>query len=77
MLYTRKHFKATGARTLEEYSLLSEGSAPIPNPYSDFYDAEKAKKAFEGYELVEIFSTHRGKFGWYIFRRETNANAKK
>lgn len=69
MLYSRKHFEATGARTLEEYAMLSEGVAPIPNPYSDFYDVEKAKKVFGGFKLIETFTTHKGKFGWYVFRK--------
>ena len=69
MLYTKKHFKATGAKTIEEYALLSEGAAPVSNPYSDYYDLEKAEKLFEGFKLVETFETHKGKFGWYVWKK--------
>ena len=69
MLYTPKHFKATGARNIKEYAILSEGFAPIQNPYSDFYDLAKAKELFGGFELLETFTTHQGKFGWYVWRK--------
>jgi len=70
MLYTPKHFKATKARNIEEYARLSEAFAPIQNPYSDYYDLAKAKRLFEGFELLETFTTHQEKFGWYVWRKK-------
>jgi len=69
MLYTPTHFKTTKAKNLEEYAKLSEGAAPVENPYSDFYDEEKSKKLFEDFHLLETFTTHKGKFGWYVWRK--------
>ena len=70
MLYTRKPFKETEARTLQEFAILSESVAPIVNPYSDFYNVERAKGIFEGFELLETFQTYKGYYGWYVFRRK-------
>jgi len=65
MLYTQKHFKATGAKTLREYAMLSEGDPR--NPYSDYYDTDKARRLFSGFDLLEVFQTYGKKFGWYVF----------
>jgi len=70
MLYTPKHFKATRARNLEAYARKSEGLAPIENPYSDYYDEKKARDLFIGFALLDKWTTHKGKFGWYVFGRE-------
>jgi len=40
MLYTQKPFEETEARTIQEFAILSESTAPIVNPYSDFYNVE-------------------------------------
>jgi len=74
MLYTPEHFKSRRARNLREYTFLSEGRLPksaksIFNPYSDFYDKTKAEKLFEGFKLLDHFTTHGKKFGWYIWRK--------
>lgn len=71
MLYTPEHFKSRQARNLREYAFLSEGRLPksagtVFNPYSDFYDEAKARKLFEGFELLDHFTTHQKKFGWYV-----------
>lgn len=69
MLYTPAHFKATGARSLEEYAILSEGAAPVLNPHTDYYTKERAEFLFEGFILQDYWKTNKGKFGWYVFRR--------
>uniref|UniRef100_A0A6H1ZYA8 Putative methyltransferase n=1 Tax=viral metagenome TaxID=1070528 RepID=A0A6H1ZYA8_9ZZZZ len=69
MLYTPAHFRATGAKTLSKYASRSEGLAPIQNPFSDYYTKEKAIKLFTSdFELLDYWTTHQGKFGWYVFR---------
>jgi len=81
MLYTPEHFKSRHARNLREYAFLSEGKLPrsaetLANPYSDFYDEAKAKKLFEGFEVLDHFTTHQKKFGWYALTpsaRETGS----
>lgn len=70
MLYTPKHFKSRHVKTIEEYALVSEGAAPLPNPYTDYYTLEKAKKLFKGYRLLDVFTTNNGKFGWYVWKKE-------
>jgi FkbM family methyltransferase len=69
MLYTPKHFESMRVETIEEYALVSEGSAPLLNPYTDYYTLDKAKKLFEDYTLLETFTTNNGKFGWYVWRK--------
>jgi len=69
MLYTPKHFKSTRAKTLEEYARLSEARSRMKNPYSDYYDLGKAKKLFEDFSLIDHWTTHNGKFGWYVFKK--------
>jgi len=76
MLYTPEHFKSRYARNLHEYAFLSEGRLPqstksVFNPYSDFYDEAKARQLFEGFRLLDHFTTHQKKFGWYVFTPET------
>jgi 2-polyprenyl-3-methyl-5-hydroxy-6-metoxy-1,4-benzoquinol methylase len=71
MLYTPEHFRSRHVRNLREYAFLSEGRLPrsaetVFNPYSDFYDEAKARKLFEGFELLDHFMTHQKKFGWYV-----------
>jgi SAM-dependent methyltransferase len=70
MLYTRRHYKRTGARNMNDYALKSESSAPVPvfNPYTDYYDLEKAQKLFEGYRLIDQWTTYNDLFGWYCFK---------
>jgi len=73
MLYTPEHYKSTRAKNLHEYATLSEGMLPetakgIVNPYSDYYDMEKAKNLFEEFELLDCFTTHKKKFGWYVWK---------
>lgn len=70
MLYTPKHFKATKAKNLKRYAKRSEALAPLDNPYSDYYDCKKAELLFEGFLLLDTWTTHRGKFGWYVFQKE-------
>ncbi len=72
MLYTSEHFKSRRARNLREYAFLSEGRLPksaksIFNPHSEFYDKAKAKKLFDGFKLLDRFTTHGKKFGWYVW----------
>lgn len=74
MLYTSEHFKSRRARSLREYTFLSEGVLPksaksIFNPYSDFYDKAKVEKLFEGFKLLDHFTTHEKKFGLYVWRK--------
>jgi len=69
MLYTPEHFRKTKAKTLEEYAVLSEHVGLVLNPYTDYYDLKKAKELFEGFVLLEYFTTHKGKFGWYVWRK--------
>jgi len=68
MLYTRKSFEGTPARTLDEFAIVSEMVASLVNPYSDFYDVEKTKGIFEEFKLLETFQTYKGRFGWYVFK---------
>jgi len=70
MLYTPKHFKSRHVKTIKEYALASEGSAPLLNPYTDYYNLEKAKMLFKGYVLLESFTTNKGKFGWYVWKKK-------
>jgi 2-polyprenyl-3-methyl-5-hydroxy-6-metoxy-1,4-benzoquinol methylase len=79
MLYTPEHFKSRQARNLREYAFLSEGRLPksaetVSNPYSDFYDEAKARKLFEGFELLDHFTTHQKKFGWYVLTPNPKVN---
>jgi len=69
MLYTPKHFKSRRVKTIEEYALVSEGTAPLPNPYTDYYTLEKAKKLFKDFSLINHWATHNGKFGWYVWKK--------
>ena len=70
MLYTPEHFRATRSKNLKEYARRSEAHAPIENPYSDYYDGKKAKALFEDFFLLDSWTTHRGKFGWYVFQKK-------
>jgi len=75
MLYTPKHYvESVGSlncflrsANLGLYARKSESNPD--NPYSDFYDKEKAKQLFEGFTLVSCWTTFNGKFGWYDFRK--------
>jgi SAM-dependent methyltransferase len=70
MLYTRKHYERAGARDIHDYAVKSEASAPIPvsNPYTEYYDLEKAQKLFEGCIILDQWTTYDDLFGWYCFR---------
>lgn len=70
MLYTREHYRAKSAANLAHYAVRSEGPAPIAmvNPYSDYYDLDKAQAIFEGGSLVDHWTTNKGQFGWYCLK---------
>ena len=71
MLYTKHHYARRKVKTLADYALKSEALPPakIVNPYSDYYDVEKVKKVFEGYEIERNFTTNKETFGWYFLKK--------
>ena len=70
MLYTKEHYKVVGARSIDEYAMKSESPAPVPtiNPYTEYYDVKKAQELFEGFMLIDQWTTHNERFGWYCFK---------